>query len=144
MQKIFLCNLRSYYLQTWHRISWLILHTPANFYSPSSKKLSPSSIYNFEKQNIWDFKTHLHLLTNSNQLQHWICFLFKIGFFFQNWTRKKITILILILLGVLNILKFRIKRRKHWYSVKHSFENFVLFYLTFSAQFFVDVKKLLY
>ena len=24
---------------------------------------------------------HLHSPINSNQLQHWICFLFKIGFF---------------------------------------------------------------
>ena len=83
---------------------------------------------------------HLHSPTNSYQLQHWICFFFIIGFFFLELNKKK-GLLILILLGVLNILKFGIKSRKCWYSVKHSFEIFVLFYLPFSAQFFVDVKK---
>ena len=55
--------------------------------------------------------------------------------------KKYWTLLILILLGVLNILKFRIKSRKYWYSAQRSFENFVLFYLPFSAQFFVDAKR---
>ena len=83
---------------------------------------------------------HLHSPTNSYQLQHWICFFFKIWFFFSRTEQKK-RLLILILLGVLNILKFGIKSRKCWYSVKHFFKIFVLFYLPFSAQFFVDVKK---
>ena len=32
---------------------------------------------------------HLHLPTNSYQLQHWICFFFKIGFSLLELNKKK-------------------------------------------------------
>ena len=59
-----LCLVRSYYLQTWHRISCTTntLHSPAYFYLRSIKT-EPIRDIPFWK------KKHLHSPTNSNQLQ---------------------------------------------------------------------------
>ena len=59
-----LCLVRSYYLQTWHRISCMTntLHSPAYFYLRSIKT-EPIRDIPFWK------KKHLHSPTNSNQLQ---------------------------------------------------------------------------
>ena len=97
-----LCLVRSYYLQTWHRISCTTntLHSPAYFYLRSIKTAPIRDI------PFWKKKKHLHSPTNSNQLQQLnLCcfFFFIIGFFFLELKKK--LLLILILLWVLNILK---------------------------------------
>ena len=129
-----LCLVRSYYLQTWHRISCMTntLHSPAYFYLRSIKT-EPIRDIPFWK------KKHLHSPTNSNQLQQLNLrfFFFIIGFFFSR-TEKKNYYWFGFYCGYwISWNQFRIKSRKCWYSVQRSFENFVLFYLPFPAQFFV-------
>ena len=114
-----------------------ILYTHLLIFIYVPLKLSPSAIYHFEK------KKHLHSPTNSNQLQQLNLrfFFFIIGFFFSR-TEKKNYYWFWFYCGYwISWNQFRIKSRKYWYSVQRSFENFVLFYLPFPAQFFVDVKK---
>ena len=99
-------------------------------------KLSPSSIYFFEK------KKHLNSPTSSNELQQYRIILYRI-FFLE---LKKKNYWFWFYCGYwISWNQFRIKSRKYWsiakYCVQQSFENFVLFYLPFPAQFFVDVKK---
>ena len=130
--------MRSYYLQTWHRISCMTntLHSPAYFYLRSIKT-EPIRDIPFWK------KKHLHSPTNSNQLQQLnlrFFFFFHYRIFFLEL--KKNYYWFRFYCGYwISWNQFRIKSRKYWYSVQRSFENFVLFYLPFPAQFFVDVKK---
>ena len=133
-----LCLVRSYYLQTWHRISCMTntLHSPAYFYLRSIKT-EPIRDIPFWKKSI---SIRLLIVTNCS---NWICvfFFFIIGFFFSR-TEKKNYYWFWFYCGYwISWNQFRIKSRKYWYSVQRSFENFVLFYLLFPAQFFVDVKK---
>ena len=128
-----MCFLRSYYLQTWHRISWPILNTHLLIFIHVPLKLSLSSIYNLEKKKVSPFA--LLIATNCSIKFASSFFFFLIEDFFFSRTD--------FICGYwISWDQFRIKSTKYWYSVQWSFENFVLFYHhPFPAQFFVDVKK---
>ena len=143
--------MRSYYLQTWHRISWPILNTHLLIFIHVPLKRRPSSIYNFEKKKR-SISIRLLIVTNCS-IEFAVFFIiiiiiiifffyFNIGFFFLELNKKENYYWFGFCCGYwIPWNQFRIKSKKYWYSVQWSFENFVLFYLPFPAQFFVDVKK---